>query len=233
MPEAKNQIILGTVLVVDDEAPIRRLLRVALEAERYEVFEADSGRTGLAEVAFRRPDVVILDLGLPDLDGTEVVRRLREWSRVPVLILSVRQDVREKVAALDLGADDYLTKPFHPAELLARVRALRRHSPPELEAAEFAAGPLRVDFAARQVFRDGLEVRLTATEYALLRVLARNDGRVVTHRQLLREVWGPKSEEQSQYLRVYMNHLRKKLEPDPAQPRLIRNEPGIGYRFVG
>ena len=233
MPEAINQIILATVLVIDDEAPIRRLLRVALEAERYEVFEADSGRTGLAEVAFRRPDVVILDLGLPDLDGTEVVRRLREWSRVPVLILSVRQDVREKVAALDLGADDYLTKPFHPAELMARVRALRRHSPPEPEAAEFAAGPLRVDFAARQVFRDGLEVRLTATEYALLRVLARNDGRVVTHRQLLREVWGPKAEEQSQYLRVYMNHLRRKLEPDPAQPRLIRNEPGIGYRFVG
>lgn len=232
MPEEKNRIITATVLVIDDEAPLRRLLRVALEAAGYEVFDADSGRTGLAELAFRRPDLVVLDLGLPDMEGAEVLRRLREWSRVPVLVLSVRQDVQEKVAALDLGADDYLTKPFHPAELAARLRALRRHSPQEPEAAEVVRGPLRVDFAARQVFRDGQEVRLTATEYALFCVLVRNEGRVVTHRQLLRDVWGPKAEEQSQYLRVYMNHLRQKLEPVPGQPRLLRNEPGIGYRFV-
>ena len=221
-----------TVLIIDDEVQIRRLLRVALEAENCTVFEAENGRTGLSETAFRRPDVVVLDLGLPDLDGLEVLKRLREWSKVPVLVLSVRQEVQEKVAALDLGADDYLTKPFHPAELLARLRVLRRHSPLEPETAILEIGPLRLDFPARQVFLNNTEVRLTATEYALLRVLARYWGKVVTHRQLLREVWGPQAEAQSQYLRVYMNHLRKKLEPTPDSPRLIRTEPGIGYRLT-
>ena len=229
---AAPQIIRSTALVIDDELAIRRLLRVALEAEGYSVCEAESGRTGLAEIAFRRPDLVILDLGLPDLDGVEVLKRLREWSRVPVLVLSVREDIQDKVAALDLGADDYLTKPFHPAELAARLRVLRRHSAVEPESAVVETGPLKIDFAARIVCKNGDQVHLTATEYALLRVLARHQGKVVTHRQLLREVWGPKAEEQSQYLRVYMNHLRKKLETDPSRPNLIQTEPGIGYRLV-
>jgi len=226
------QIIRGTALVIDDELAIRRLVRVALEAEGYSVCEAESGRAGLAEIAFRRPDLVILDLGLPDIDGVEVLKRLREWSKVPVLVLSIRQDIQDKVAALDLGADDYLTKPFHPAELAARLRVLRRHSPVEPDAAVFEAGPLKIDFPAHLVYKNGDEVHLTATEYALLRVLAQHHGKVVTHRQLLREVWGPKAEEQSQYLRVYMNHLRKKLELDPGRPNLIQTEPGIGYRLV-
>lgn len=219
-------------LIVDDEVQIRRLLRIALESEGYTVYEAAAGQEGLSAAVFRRPDVIILDLGLPDLDGSVVLKRLREWSRVPVLVLSVRQDVDQKVAALDLGADDYLTKPFHAAELTARLRAIRRHSPQEPAVAVYEAGSLRVDFLTRQVFVGGREVHLTATEYALLRVLAQQAGRVVTHRQLLREVWGPKSEEQSQYLRVYMNHLRRKIEADPAQPRLIKTETGIGYRLL-
>ncbi len=219
-------------LIVDDEVQIRRLLRVALESEGYLVHEAAAGQEGLSAAAFRRPDVIVLDLGLPDLDGAVVLKRLREWSQVPVLVLSVRQDVAGKVAALDLGADDYLTKPFHAAELTARLRAIRRHSPQEPAVAVYASGPLRVDFVARQVFVDGDEVHLTATEYALLRVLAQQAGKVVTHRQLLRDVWGPQSEEQSQYLRVYMNHLRRKIEADPTQPRLIKTETGIGYRLL-
>ena len=220
------------ILVIDDEVQIRRLLRLALESEHYVVHEAAAGQEGLTAAAFRRPDAIVLDLGLPDMDGMEVLKRLREWTKAPVLILTVRQDVEEKVRALDLGADDYLTKPFHAAELAARLRAIRRHSPLAPEAPVFEAGPLRVDFLARTVSAGGKAVHLTATEYALLRVLARNAGKIVTHRQLLREVWGPKAEEQSQYVRVYMNHLRKKLEPDPAQPRLIMTEPGIGYRLV-
>lgn len=219
-------------LIVDDEVQIRRLLRVALESEGYAVHEAAAGQEGLAAVVFRRPDVIVLDLGLPDMDGTVVLKRLREWSQVPVLVLTVRQDVDQKVAALDLGADDYLTKPFHAAELTARLRAIRRHSPQEPAVAVYATGLLRIDFGARQVFVAGIEVHLTATEYALLRVLAQQAGRVVTHRQLLRDVWGPKSEEQSQYLRVYMNHLRRKIETAPAQPRLIKTETGIGYRLM-
>jgi len=219
-------------LVVDDERQIQRLLRLALEAEGYLIHEARTGQEGLAAVAFRRPDVVILDLGLPDMDGTEVIKRLREWSKVPILILSVRQGIEEKVEALDIGADDYLTKPFHTDELMARLRVILRHSAVAPGEAVFESGPLRIDFLSRTVSIAGKEVRLTATEYALIRVLAQNLGRIVTHRQLLREVWGPDAEERSQYLRVYMNHLRKKTERDPAQPRLIKTEPGIGYRMI-
>ncbi len=222
----------SAALVIDDEIQIRRLLRMALEAEGYAVHEALSGQEGLALAAFRRPDVVILDLGLPDMDGTEVLKRLREWSNVPVLVLSVREGVREKVEALDIGADDYLTKPFHVEELAARLRAIRRHSPAEPEQSLFESGSLRVDFLARKVMARGKEVHLTGTEYSLLRVLVRHRGKIVTHRQLLRDVWGPNAEERSQYLRVYMNHLRKKIEEDPAAPRLIKNEPGIGYRLL-
>lgn len=229
MTDIKNKPI---ALVVDDENQIRRLLQLALDTEGYVVYEAASGQEGLAAAAFRKPDVILLDLGLPDLDGMEVLKRLREWSKIPVLVLSVRQDVQDKVTALDLGADDYLTKPFHAAELTARLRAIRRHSPVEPEQPEYKSGSLYIDFLSRKVIVGDNEVHLTATEYALLRVLVQNEGKVVTHRQLLRTVWGPNSEEQSQYLRVYMNHLRKKIEINPAEPRLIKTEPGIGYRMV-
>lgn len=229
MTSAKNK---PGALVIDDEVQIRRLLRLALETEGYTVYDAKSGQEGLSEAVFRRPDVIILDLGLPDMGGTEVLKRLREWSRVPVLILSVRQDVEDKVAALDIGADDYLTKPFHADELMARLRVIRRHSPVEPEEPVFESGPLRIDFVARGVTINGEEVHLTATEYTLLRILVQHEGRIVTQRQLLREVWGPNAEERSQYLRVYMNHLRKKIEADPSHPRLIKTESGIGYRLI-
>ena len=221
-----------TALIIDDEIQIRRLLKVTLEAEQYRVYEAETGQTGLIELAHRKPDVVLLDLGLPDMDGIDVLRRLREWSKVPVLVLSVRQGVEDKVSALDAGADDYLTKPFHSAELTARLRAIQRHTAAEMAESVFECNSLQIDFASRTVKRDGQEIHLTVTEYALLRVLAQNAGKVVTHRQLLREVWGPKAEEQAQYLRVYMNHLRKKLGEQADQPRLLRNEPGIGYRLM-
>ena len=221
-----------TALIIDDEIQIRRLLKVTLEAEQYRVYEAETGQTGLIELAHRKPDVVLLDLGLPDMDGIDVLRRLREWSKVPVLVLSVRQGVEDKVSALDAGADDYLTKPFHSAELTARLRAIQRHTAEEMAESVFECDSLQIDFSSRVVKRDGQEIHLTATEYALLRVLAQNAGKVVTHRQLLREVWGPKAEEQAQYLRVYMNHLRKKLGEQADQPRLLRNEPGIGYRLM-
>ena len=219
-------------LVIDDEIQIRRLLKVTLEAEHYRIYEADNGQGGLIEIVRRKPDVVLLDLGLPDMDGIDVLRRLREWSKVPVLVLSVRQGVEDKVAALDAGADDYLTKPFHSAELNARLRAIQRHATTEMTDPLFKCGLLQIDFASRTVKFGEEEIHLTATEYALLRVLALNAGKVVTHRQLLREVWGPKAEEQAQYLRVYMNHLRKKLGEQADQPRLLRNEPGIGYRLI-
>jgi two-component system, OmpR family, KDP operon response regulator KdpE len=222
---------LPTALVIDDERPIRRLLRVVLEND-YQVFESENARQGLLDIASRRPDVVLLDLALPDLDGTEVLRRLREWSRVPVLILSVREGADDKVAALDNGADDYVTKPFQSTELLARLRAIQRRAMITTEEPLFQAGHLAIDFTARTVTVSGKEVRLTATEYALLKELAQHAGKVVTHKHLLREVWGPNAEVQSQYLRVYMTHLRKKIEIERAPVKLIRTETGIGYRLV-
>jgi two-component system, OmpR family, KDP operon response regulator KdpE len=218
-------------LIIDDEKQIRRLLRLALEGADYNVFEAETGKAGLEEIAYRRPDVVLLELGLPDMDGVKVLRHLREWSDVPVLILSVRDEPDEKVAALDGGADDYVTKPFDTAELLARIRAAQRRSLIETGEPVFKSGPLCVDFAARQVKLNGTEIKLTPTEYSLLRVLLQNAGKVVTHRQLLRTVWGEKAESQAQYLRVYITHLRKKLEADTDAPTLIRTEVGIGYRL--
>lgn len=218
-------------LIIDDEKQIRRLLRLALESADYNVFEAKTGKTGLEEIAYRRPDVVLLDLGLPDIDGVKVLRHLREWSDVPVLILSVRDEPEEKVAALDGGADDYVTKPFDTAELLARIRAAQRRSLTETGEPVFKSGPLCVDFAARQVKLNGVEIKLTPTEYSLLRVLLQNAGKVVTHRQLLRTVWGEKAESQAQYLRVYVTHLRKKLEANTNAPALIKTEVGIGYRL--
>jgi two-component system KDP operon response regulator KdpE len=219
-------------VVIDDEKQMRRLLRIALEGAGHQVFEEETGEEGLNAIVQRRPDVVLLDLGLPDMDGTKVLQRLREWTRVHVLILSVRDDPEEKVAALDAGADDYVTKPFDTTELLARLRVIQRRSLVETGEPVFQAGPLCVDFAARQVTLDNVEVRLTPTEYALLRTLVQHAGKVVTQKQLLRTVWGEKSEGQAQYLRVYITHLRKKLEPDAETPRLIRTEVGIGYRLT-
>jgi two-component system, OmpR family, KDP operon response regulator KdpE len=218
-------------LVIDDEVQIRRLLRVALESENYQVHEAESGRQGLVEIANRKPAVILLDLGLPDMEGLEVLKRLREWSEAPVLVLSVRDDEQGKVAALDSGAEDYVTKPFSTPELLARLRAAQRKTRPEEEVSIFKSGDLIVDLTARVVTRGDREIKLTATEYALLRLFVRHPGRVLTHRYILREIWGPKSEEHRQYLRVYVTHLRQKIEVDPTAPSLIKTEPGIGYRF--
>ncbi|HET6408122.1 MAG TPA: response regulator [Chthoniobacteraceae bacterium] len=218
-------------LVIDDEIQIRRLLRVALEGAGYEVHEADGGQLGLQAAAVTRPDVILLDLGLPDLDGLSVLHRLREWSRTPVVVLTVRSSEQDKVIALDSGADDYVTKPFSTAELLARMRAAQRRAQPHEESSVFSQGAITVDLVARTVHRDGVEVKLTATEWSLFALLIRHAGRILTHRQILREVWGPKAEEHREYLRVYFTHLRKKVERDPTKPELIINEPGIGYRL--
>ena len=219
-------------LIIDDEVQIRRLLRVVLEGENYQVREAKTGQEGLTEIARRRPDIILLDLGLPDMDGIAVLKRLREWSETPVLVLTVRDDEQEKVAALDGGAEDYVTKPFSTPELLARLRAAQRKTRPAEEIAVFKRGDLVVDLTSHVVTRAGHEIKLTATEYALLRLFARHPGRVLTHRYILREIWGPKSEEHRQYLRVYVTHLRQKIESDPANPSLVITEPGIGYRFI-
>ena len=221
----------ATLLVIDDEKQIRRLLRVTLEGAGYKVREAETGRLGLQEVAHAAPDGIILDLGLPDLDGTEVIRRLREWSRVPVLILSVREAEDDKIAALDAGADDYLTKPFSGRELLARVRAILRRMPAATEPALVRVGDIEIDQSARLVRRAGAEVHLTAKEYALFQLLVQHRGKVVTHRHILRELWGPNAEENTHYLRVHMTHLRQKLEVDPHTPRHLKTDAGIGYRL--
>jgi two-component system KDP operon response regulator KdpE len=222
------------ILVVEDEPQMRRFLRTSLRAHGYQVVEAATAREGLAQAAGRTPDVVLLDLGLPDAEGLDVARTLRARGRTPIVVLSARGREQDKVAALDLGADDYLTKPFGLGELLARLRVALRHagapgSSPE--ATSFEVGPLRVDFAERRVFRAGEEVHLTPTEYRLLAALVRQAGRVLTHRQLLETVWGANYADQTHYLRVYMAQLRHKLEPDPARPRLLTTEPGVGYRL--
>jgi two-component system KDP operon response regulator KdpE len=221
----------GTALVVDDEKQIRRFLRIVLEEDHYRVLESESGKQGLADVALRRPDVVLLDLGLPDMEGIAVLKRLREWSQVPVLILSVRDGPEDKVAALDAGADDYVTKPFEALELLARLRAIQRRSHSADEPL-FHAGHLAIDFTSHAVTLKGNEIKLTPTEYGLLKILAQHAGKIVSHKQLLREVWGPNAEEQSQYLRVYMTHLRKKIESSERGEKLLRTESGIGYRLM-
>lgn len=229
---SENPLPPQSVLIVDDEVQIRRLLRVTLEANGYRVLEAANGQDGLAEAAQRNPDVIILDLGLPGMDGLTMLKRLREWSRAPVLVLSVQEGDEDKVSALDNGADDYLTKPFSTAELLARLRVLQRHAQPEAANAVFHTGNLEVDLAARLVTVKGQEVKLTPTEYSFLRLLVRNAGKVVTHRQILKEVWGPAYGGQTHYLRVYVAHLREKLEADPARPELLLTEPGVGYRLA-
>ena len=223
----------GRVLVVDDERPIRRFLRVALSTEGYEVGEAGTAAEAIERAVSERPDVVILDLGLPDGDGLDVLRKLREWSSVPVIILSVRGQEADKIAALDSGADDYLTKPFGSGELLARLRVALRRSWRPADEPVISLGGLTIDLASRAVSVDGRQVDLTTTEYALLKAMAQNAGKVLTHRQLLRAVWGPGYENQSHLLRVNISNLRRKLESDPLLPRRIVTEPGVGYRLKG
>ncbi len=222
------------LLLIEDEPQMRRFLRTTLKAHGYQIVEAATAREGLAQAAGRNPELILLDLGLPDLDGLEVVRTIRRSARTPVIVISARGQEQDKVAALDLGADDYLTKPFGASELLARIRvALRRAALPPGAPAEpvFQTGELRVDLVRRQVFRGEEEAHLTPTEYRLLAALIRHAGRVSTHRQLLEEVWGANYADQSHYLRVYMAQLRHKLERDPTRPRLLTTEPGVGYRL--
>jgi len=233
-PQAPGPSTTGPAIVlIEDEPQIRRFLRASLASQGYRLYEAASGEDGLVEAATRQPDVVIIDLGLPDLDGLDVIRRIREWSRVPIIVLSARGQERDKVAALDAGADDYVSKPFGVGELQARLRVALRHAAAgDSGEPTFTVGGLRVDQVKRQVQVDGKDVHCTPIEYRLLTTLVRHAGRVLSHRQLLKEVWGPAQTEQAHYLRVYMAQLRRKLEHDPARPRYILTEPGVGYRLA-
>lgn len=220
------------VLIIDDEPQIRKFLRISLGAQGYEVIEAENGKSGIEKCALESPHLVILDLGLPDLDGQEVLAKIREWSEVPIIVLSVRANEEEKVTALDRGANDYVTKPFGIAELIARVRViLRSRKSEDLTSSEIVSGDLKIDLAAHRVFKGENELKLTKKEFALLTLLARNAGRIVTHQQILREIWGPAQESETHYLRIYIGHLRQKLGDDPLNPTYIENEPGVGYRF--
>ncbi|WNN45611.1 MULTISPECIES: two-component system response regulator KdpE [Winslowiella] len=221
-----------TVLIVEDEKEIRRFLRIALEGESLRVFDSETLQRGLIEAATRKPDLVILDLGLPDGDGIEFIRDVRQWSAVPIVVLSARSDEQDKIAALDAGADDFLSKPFGVGELLARVRVALRRQASTSPQATVAFSAVTVDIAARRVTRDGQELHLTPIEFRLLVTLLNNAGKVLTQRQLLTQVWGPNAVEHSHYLRIYMGHLRQKLEADPAQPKHLLTETGIGYRFM-
>ncbi len=220
------------VLVIDDEIQIRRLLRVTLEKSGYQVEEAGTGEDGIGEAARCSPDAVLLDLGLPDMDGLKVLKRLREWSQAPVLVVSVRGHEDEKITALDNGANDYVTKPFSAGELLARLRASMRHTQPAAKVTEFRSGRLYVDLATRTIKAGDRRVRLTATEYALLHLFIQHAGKVLTHGQIVREIWQAEETEKVGQLRVYMAYLREKLEANPGEPELLITEPGIGYRLV-
>jgi two-component system, OmpR family, KDP operon response regulator KdpE len=221
------------ILIVDDEPQIRKFLRISLTAQGYDVVEAPRGEDGISKCATAQPNLVILDLGLPDLDGSQVIDRIREWSDVPIIVLSVRTKDVEKVRALDSGANDYVTKPFSIEELLARIRAaLRAKLQGVASAAEFVVGELVVDVPRHKVSVAGQEVKLTRKEFDLLRILAQNAGRIVTHRQMLREIWGPAHEDDVHYLRIYIGHLRQKLGDDSANPKYIESEPGVGYRLI-
>jgi two-component system KDP operon response regulator KdpE len=225
----------SSVLLVEDELPIRRFLRPAVEAAGWRLIEAETGQRGLLEASQSRPDVIILDLGLPDMDGIQVVQRVREWSAVPIIILSARGQEKDKIAALDAGADDYVQKPFAVGELVARIRVALRHAASQLQPSadsRIVAGDIAIDLHRRVVTKSGQEVHLTPLEYKLLTTLARHAGLVMTHRQLLREVWGPGHAEDSTYLRMFVRQLRHKLEGNPARPNYLRTEVGVGYRFV-
>jgi two-component system, OmpR family, KDP operon response regulator KdpE len=224
----------GIILLIEDEPQMQRFLRIVLQGQGYCFIEAQTGQEGLVQAATRSPDIILLDLGLPDIDGLEVTRRLREWSDIPIIVLSAREQEQDKIKALDAGADDYLTKPFGAGELLARIRVATRHKVMRQSTTGepvFILDNLRVDMSRRQVFLNEQEVHLTPIEYKLLTVLIQNAGKVVTHNQLLKEAWGPSYTKETQYLRVYMTQLRHKLELDPARPRFLINEPGIGYRL--
>jgi two-component system KDP operon response regulator KdpE len=220
------------VLIVDDELQIRRFLRISLEAKGYHIHETATGQDAILKTAQLRPDLVILDMGLPDMDGLEVLKRLREWTQIPVIILSVRDSDHDKVAALDAGADDYLTKPFSLEELMARIRTAQRHAQPQQQEAIFTSGGLQVDLTRRLVTVNGDPVKLSPTEYGLLRLLIQHAGKVLTHQQILRAVWGPEYVQEIHYLRVYFAQLRQKIEENPALPEIIVTEPGVGYRLV-
>lgn len=225
----------ASVLIIEDELAIRRFLRASLTANGYAVIECATGQEGLQQTAARLPDVVILDLGLPDMDGLDVTRQLREWAKMPIIVLSARGKENDKIAALDAGADDYLTKPFGVGELLARMRVALRHAQQSASSAPeptFAVGELRIDFVRRSVTVGGQQVHLTPIEFKLLTALAHHAGRVITHPQLLKDVWGPAYANEAHYLRVYMRQLRNKIEREPAQPRYLLTEPGVGYRLV-
>jgi two-component system, OmpR family, KDP operon response regulator KdpE len=219
------------ILIVDDESAIRRLLKASLKSQGYAVVEASGGREGIEQTAMSHPDLIILDLGLPDLDGLKVLKSIREWSKVPIIILTVRDSEIDKVSLLDSGANDYITKPFSVPELLARVRAALRLSQSADNEAVYKNGPLEIDFAAHIVKLSGAEIRLTDTEYRLLSLMAKNTGRLLTQRQLLKEIWGIAAIEHNHYLRIYIAQLRHKLEKDPSRPKLIITEPGVGYRL--
>ena len=222
------------VLLIEDEAEIRRFLSTTLPQQGYRLIEATTAREGLTEASARNPDIVLLDLGLPDMEGIEIIRQLREWTAIPILVLTAREQEQSKVEALDLGADDYVTKPFSMNELLARMRAALRHAArlsAESQESTFSNGQLRVDLLRRQVFVSDREVHLTPIEYKLLTTLVRYAGKVVTHRQLLKEVWGPNHTDEAHYLRVYMRQLRNKVEQNPAHPRYLTTELGVGYRL--
>ena len=220
------------ILVIDDEVQIRRLLRITLEASEYNVTEAQDGRSGIELSASSRPHLILLDLGLPDEDGQVILRKLREWTKVPIIILSVRNSEKDIITALDSGADDYLTKPFNTGELLARIRAAIRHNQPEQSTPLFKNGSIEVDFTNRTVKREGEVVKLTATEYSLLALFIRNAGKVITHSYILKEIWGKMYSDDSQYVRIYIAQLRKKLENNPNKPQYFVTESGVGYRFV-
>jgi two-component system KDP operon response regulator KdpE len=223
-----------TLVVIEDDPPIRRFLRTSLSAYGFTVHEAENGRQGIVEAGVRKPDLVILDLGLPDMDGVDVIKAIREWSMMPIIVLSARDAEQQKIAALDAGADDYLTKPFGLGELLARLRVALRHSARNPESSQpevFVSGQLKVDLLKRQVHLGDQEVHLTPIQYRLLSLLVKNAGKVLTHQYILKEVWGPSYAENSHYLRIYMSQLRQKLEADPTQPQYLLTESGVGYRL--
>ena len=223
----------GLIVLIEDEPQMRRFLRITLQGYGYRLIEAGTGQEGLRQAATRNPDVVLLDLGLPDIDGLEVTQRLREWTRIPIIVLSAREQEEDKIKALDAGADDYLTKPFGAGELLARIRVALRHTATQHgeDESAFVLKNLKVDLVKRQVLLDDRDVHLTPIEYRLLTTLIKHAGKVMTHSQLMKEVWGPAYLDQSHYLRIYMGQLRHKLEADPSRPRFFINEPGVGYRL--
>ena len=221
------------ILIIDDEPQIRKLLKVTLQAHNFEINEASSGEDGMYQASTTHPDLIVLDLGLPDISGMEVLHRIREWSRIPIIVLTAKEREEDKIIALDSGADDYVTKPFSMGELVARIRVALRHVAKSANEPILQFGKLMIDLAQRLVELDGNRVKLTPTEYDLLKILASNAGKVITQRQLLQQVWGGHHHESnSHYLRIYIGHLRKKLEEDPTRPQFIETEPGIGYRFL-